>query len=164
MVAANLLTVWTDNGIISIASRSIFISTKNMENNIDDLIQIGSGTGLFLCILACALLSALTKKQSVKCLGLSYDHFQSQLWDFCAWWIGVESFSFNCVKTEQAWKVGEAVQRNVPCQNLDHCFMHLGGSWRSSSSSFNYWLCNVAVTPQSWVRYLSFSDSVCLIC
>ena len=67
---------------------------------------------------------------------------------------------FNWTRTEQACKTGKKVQQNVPCQNLDLSFMHPVGCWRSSSSSFNYWLCNVAVTSQSWVSYLSSSDSV----
>lgn len=39
--------------------------------------------------------------------------------------------------------------------------MHPIESWRSSNSSFNYWLCNVAVTSQSSVRYLS-SGGLCV--
>lgn len=81
-------TVSTDDGIISTASSSICISTNTMENNIDELIQIGPGTGLFLCILTCVLLSASTRKQTVKRSDFSYN-FQSWPWDFCAWWFGV---------------------------------------------------------------------------
>lgn len=130
-------TVSTDDGIISTASSSICISTNTMENNIDDLIQIGPGTGLFLCILTRVLLSASTRKQTVKCSDFSYI-FSLGRGISVRGGLECNPFFFNCVRTEQACKIGEAVQRSVPWQNLDHCFMHAVGSWRSSSSSFNY--------------------------